>query len=237
MSADHEPGDGATPADLAVDLAPGPRGDTWGRRRGKVGGWTLTVIGLTVLGWVGFAALIYFWPALGQHLFPFASLVLLGALILASALTVTAAVRMGKQHGWRWAAAVVAFGLASWITISEADLSGAYLRTRYTANRGEFAAVNRMARAGAFGDPSGWNYYGTPLPRPYRHLSVNGNIASLGTADDGSAVLFIPVWFGIPDDAGGFAHSTSSTPPSGLDVYGDRADFRFQLGDGWWWVD
>jgi hypothetical protein len=34
----------------------------------------------------------------------------------------------------------------------------------YKEHRGEFVAVAKLARSGALGDPSGWDYYGPRLP-------------------------------------------------------------------------
>jgi hypothetical protein len=123
----------------------------------------------------------------------------------------------------------------------------------YKEHRGDLVAVAQLARSGALGDPSGWDYYGPRLPKRYAYLSATGRIAAIpeseylwvngrNVANPGAAnqppVLFLATAVGIPDDAIGLAHLVS-LPKRGAtyDGFGMRIRPTRSLGDGWWWMD
>lgn len=123
----------------------------------------------------------------------------------------------------------------------------------YKEHRGDLVAVAQLARSGALGDPSGWDYYGPRLPKQYDYLSVTGRIAAIPesgylwpsgkhVADPRRAheppVLFLATAAGIPDDAIGLAHFV--LPPkwsATYDGFGMTIRPTQRLGDGWWWMD
>lgn len=68
------------------------------------------------------------------------------------------------------------------------------------------------------------------LPEALADLSVNGTIEV--DADGG---VFVPLWTGIPDDAGGFCYSPHrSAPANDLTSYGDHVRSSTHLAAGWW---
>lgn len=82
------------------------------------------------------------------------------------------------------------------------------------------------------------DYYGEPLPIPLRWLSADGNVSSQcavcdGGGPDAPRALFFAQWFGIPDDAGGYAYSPDRRP-AGMDMFGMACLDPVDLGDGWW---
>ena len=70
-------------------------------------------------------------------------------------------------------------------------------------------------------------YYGPKLPEDLRYLSDTERVSIY---DDGS--LFIPLWTGIPDDAGGYWHSERS--PEGNNMYGLACHRPVRLAPDWW---
>lgn len=70
-------------------------------------------------------------------------------------------------------------------------------------------------------------YPGEQLPSRYQALTHHGRVQVSGS------YVFFPQWAGIPDDAGGFFHSTSGSP-EGQDMWGMTCEAPLRLDDAWW---
>jgi hypothetical protein len=70
------------------------------------------------------------------------------------------------------------------------------------------------------------DYY-VELPDDLAYLTASGLISC------GRDSVFVPQWYGIPDDAGGFWYSPHESP-EGYDMWGMICRNPVDLGDGWW---
>lgn len=80
------------------------------------------------------------------------------------------------------------------------------------------------------------------MPPPLAPLSANGAITTAGACGE-DLVCFVPQWFGIPDDAGGYLYipRSGSSPrieDCVLSLHGrvpslSSADHML---DSWWWI-
>ncbi|MFI7639912.1 hypothetical protein [Nonomuraea sp. NPDC049400] len=101
-------------------------------------------------------------------------------------------------------------------------------RARFYVERPAFDAVAELARQGRLDSDE---YYGARLPGELCFVSATCTVV---TWEDGA--LFVPDWVGIPDDAVGYAHFTGA-PGGPYDGFGMMICPRFELADGWWWLD
>lgn len=101
----------------------------------------------------------------------------------------------------------------------------------FTEHRADYEA----AAAWALEQGCCTTYYGLRLPESLQHLSETGKVSGEAPWEGSSEerALFFPQWLGIPDDAGGYWHSPSSSP-AGLDMYGMPCQRPTTLGEGWW---
>jgi len=79
---------------------------------------------------------------------------------------------------------------------------------------------------------------GVSLPLYLRWLSVDGNaqlacVDGCEGSDRATPNLFFPQWYGMHDDAGGYAYSPAREP-QGMDMSGMLCQNPTDLGDGWW---
>ena len=97
----------------------------------------------------------------------------------------------------------------------------------FAHHRADLDRVVDLARTGQIFPAAGEDYYGPLLPEDLRYLSATERVS---IHPDGA--LFIPLWTGVPDDAGGFWYSQRT--PLGRDMYGSWCEEPTDLGDGWW---
>ncbi len=102
-------------------------------------------------------------------------------------------------------------------------------QTFYAAHAAELAEVVRFVKSSAFTQsPDADTYYGVALPPDLAYLSATGKVS--GSARDG---VFLPLWTGIPDDAGGLIWAPSGSP-AGYDMYGMLCQQPVRVGGDWW---
>lgn len=92
--------------------------------------------------------------------------------------------------------------------------------------RGWFATHRTLYERALRVEP-GDGYYGRALPWHLRFLTVNGRVSGRGD------IRFFPLWIGVPDDAGGYLH-TSGRSPAGVDMHGMPCTNPVALGGDWW---
>lgn len=101
--------------------------------------------------------------------------------------------------------------------------------TFYAAHAAELDEVVEFIRSPAFTQsPDADHYYGVALPARLAYLSATGRVS--GSLREG---VFLPMWTGIPDDAGGLIWSPAGSPV-GYDLYGDRCDAPVRVQQSWW---
>lgn len=101
--------------------------------------------------------------------------------------------------------------------------------TFYAAHASELAEVVRFMESPAFiQSPDADAYYGVALPPQLAYLSATGRVS--GSARDG---VFLPLWTGIPDDAGGLIWAPHGSP-TGYNLYGMICRQPVPLDDHWW---
>lgn len=177
----------------------------------------------------------------GVHLFrvPLAnlwifSLVVYGfAWVLAVALATAAVVLLWLRRGAKAAVPLLVVGVLAGVAVTVVDWTPVFANGYYRFNRGDFAAVAALARAGNLTDAG---YYGDTLPPGLRHLSVNERAARIGSFDGGRQAAFLPAFTGIPDGAAGFAFIEGAPGATRFDCFGDPCRARWSLGDGWYWL-
>jgi hypothetical protein len=117
------------------------------------------------------------------------------------------------------AIAAIAFGHIYW---PEPPVGA---QVEFAANRDRYAEIARLADAGQLVPE---DFYGhTPLPGLLRHTSVLGDAIVRGD------IVFIPLWAGILDDAGGLLYSPDRSP-EGFDMLGMQCEDPVPFEDGWW---
>lgn len=151
----------------------------------------------------------------------FAHLGLWGLVALVPPIAVAALVR-------RWWVVFVCLALVVLSVPFAQPAGGWWSGTFYhRVHRAEFAAVAAFLDGPGFTQhPDRATYYGVPLPPELAHLSATGKVS------DGDGAPFLPVWTGIPDDAGGFLRVEHS--PAGRNMYGLLCTEPEPMGDGWW---
>lgn len=152
-------------------------------------------------------------------------LALYGALMLAAAVFSVAALVVGRPAR-RGLLCLLAIVLVVLFPKPFNRWSGA---TFYAAHAAELDEVARFVESPAFTDsPDADDYYGVALPAGLAHLSSTGRVS--GSARKG---VFLPMWTGIPDDAGGLIWSPGRRP-SGYDMYGMHCEAPVVVGGNWW---
>lgn len=97
----------------------------------------------------------------------------------------------------------------------------------FQAHRDDFAALAEHFDSPAFTEsPEAREYGGAKLPPLLALVSADGRASYDGAA------TFVAVWFGIPDNAGGFFYSRTS--PEDYDMYGLACHQPEQVAENWW---
>ncbi|WP_433043474.1 hypothetical protein [Dactylosporangium sp. CS-033363] len=194
----------------------------------------LPLVLLATAGWTLVAVVMLFELRIFTWLFVFGYLVLGLAYLAAAICTVVAVAGLWRRAGPRWAVPVLVACLLAPAGIYATDWVYAFATGYYRAFRHDFATVAAMSSRG---EVNPREYYGDPLPRAVRHLSVNGRVAHIVALDHDSGATFLPQWEGVPDGAVGFAYLDPGTPPDAeLDCFADQCRVRYTLGDGWYWL-
>ncbi len=99
----------------------------------------------------------------------------------------------------------------------------------YQAHRDELSALAAFIQSPEFQkDPGARSRVGVQLPASLAALSADGKVAY--TSWDGSP--FLPVWYGMPDNAGGLLYST--VDPTDQDMHGLICTHPKKLAESWW---
>lgn len=201
----------------------------------RVGTSFVVGVGLASASWLILTARLWMVPLAQWHLMPPvvsalivrpANFFVIALLYLLLLIGVGIAVGTAPRHKWLasviGAVAVVA-AFASFTPMGFWWSEEVY----FQAHRDEFAALAEHFDSPSFkDDPEAREYYGAPLP-PLLAL-----VSSDGRASYDGAATFVPVWQGIPDDAGGFFYSRTS--PQDYDMYGLICDYPEQVAENWW---
>ncbi len=112
-------------------------------------------------------------------------------------------------------------------------------RGYFSLHRVDFDRVSALVRDGKLGDSQ--ERYGERLPVLVAHISADGRASdrSEGGPNYRRPAIFLPQWFGLIDNAGGYVYFEGEpTPETFVDLYGQPvylAKAR-RLGGGWWWA-
>jgi len=198
---------------------------------------TSFVVGVALAGssWIILTARLWMVPLAQWHLTrPLVSpLIVRPANLLVIALLyllllIDVGIAVGTAPRRKWLASTV--GLVAAVTAFASFTPTGYWwsgEVYYQAHRDEFAALAAHFDSPAFKEnPEAREYYGATLPPLLALVSADGRASYDGAA------TFVPVWFGIPDDAGGFFYSRTS--PQDYDMYGLICDQPEQVAESWW---
>lgn len=175
----------------------------------------------------------------------FVTMLVLGTAItqqaaIAWAVATPASIMLAGSFGWR--CGLLALGLVLGLTGSAVLWTNWAIvapKQFFTLHRGDFDEIARLTEAHAL--PGLKRYSGADLPVDVADASINGKAAIITGEGSGGNVklVFVPAWFGIPDDAGGYLY-LDEPPPTDLQVSfnlygrgGNLADAQ-ALGGGWW---
>jgi hypothetical protein len=135
------------------------------------------------------------------------------------------------------AVAIVAIGLAGFVLATQVAWNDVYAVGFYRLNEGGFAQLASASREPTVvSDLADWQ---AELPASLAPLSASGDLLVAGRCGN-ELVVFVPVYFGIPDGAIGYINSPCSKEElnaASLDGEGDDLRARIYLGGGWWWAD
>jgi len=201
----------------------------------RVGTSFVVGVGLASASWLILTARLWMVPLAQWHLTPPLvsalivrppNLFVIALLYLLLLIGVGIAVGAAPRHKWLASVIGVVAAVTAFASFTPMGFwwSG---EVYFQAHRDEFAALAEHFDSPAFTeDPEAREYYGAALP-PLLAL-----VSSDGRASYDGAATFVPVWQGIPGDAGGFFYSRTS--PQDYDMYGLICDQPEQVAENWW---
>lgn len=153
-----------------------------------------------------------FWPgSAAKWILPLAG-------VAALVLLVWLAVRVARR--WWITALIIIVGV---IAIFEAPPARLGARELFDVMRPQLDEVATLPVV-----KTGEAQYNVDLPGHLSGVAVNGSIST-----DGAGAVFVPLWTGIPDDAGGYWY-TPGESPAGRDMSGMVCEDPTQLDGDWW---
>lgn len=193
---------------------------------------------LAAASWLVLSAPLWLPPIVGVVPAPVASLLVrpsydvleslalnIGMVVAAVGFSIAALLTTGRN----WVTASLCVLVVAAAVVTPKPMNRWSGQTFYAAHAAELAEVVRFVESPAFTQsPDAAAYYGVALPPELAYLSATGRVS--GSARDG---VFLPLWTGIPDDAGGLIWAPHGSP-AGYNLYGMICRQPVPLDGDWW---